>query len=296
MADASLIAVDWGTTRLRAYLLGADRTILDRISHANSGMLTVREGQFAATLQGCIAPWLALRPELPVIMAGMVGARNGWVEAPYASAPASAQDLAARMMAVTRADGGEALIVPGVIYVHELQADVMRGEETLIFGCGCDDALVILPGTHSKWAALQGGSITRFSTYMTGEIYAWARQNSILSRLAQEPEDEAGFARGLAAAQEACGLTHTLFLARSTVLAGLMSAHEVGPYLSGVLIGAEIQGALQSFDRQTRIILVADGHIAQLYQQALHVYGLTAQVLAPEDALVAGLAAVQAYR
>jgi len=293
---ASLIAVDWGTTRLRATLLDETDAVLDRVSRANSGMQHVQAGRFAETLQECIAHWLALHPALHVIMAGMVGARNGWLEAPYAKAPASARDLAAQMRPVTRADGGTALIVPGVLYTHEHHADVMRGEETLIFGCGTDNALVILPGTHSKWAELREGRIIRFSTYMTGELYAWARQNSILSRLAQEPEEESGFERGLAAARDPSGLTHHLFEARSTVLAGLMRAHEVGPYLSGLLIGAEIQGALQSYSEYDAIILVADGHMAQIYQKALHFYGLTAQNIVPEQALIAGLSSLQAHR
>jgi 2-dehydro-3-deoxygalactonokinase len=296
MASTRLIAVDWGTTRLRAYLLDAQGMILDRISQSDGGMQSVPEGAFAATLQGALAPWLNQNPDLAVIMAGMVGARNGWVEAPYVRTPASAAELAAQMMPVKREDGRQAWIVPGVAHVAGQSADVMRGEETLIFGCGRPDARVVLPGTHSKWAEVREGRITRFSTYMTGEIYAWARQNSILSRLAQEPEDEAGFERGLAAAKESSGLTHELFCARSNVLCGLMSGQEVGPYLSGLLIGTEIQGALQTFERSGDIIVVADGHMAQIYQQSLHFYGLTARLIAPEQALVAGLAVLQSYR
>ena len=290
------IAVDWGTTRLRAYLLAVDGAILGRISRPDGGMQQVGPGGFAEALQSCIGDWLRLDPMLSVVMAGMVGSRNGWAEAPYAATPASAPDLARQMITVTRADGGAALIVPGVIVMRPGHADVMRGEETLIFGCGVDNAVVILPGTHSKWAKLSHGHITDFYTFMTGETYAWARNSSILSRLATEPEDHSGFQRGLSAAQDKAGLTHMLFSARSSVLAGLMTGEQVGPYLSGLLIGAEIHSALQCFHERADLILVADGAMGDLYQQALHFYGLSAKCIAPDQALVAGLAALQAHR
>jgi len=289
-----MIAVDWGTTRMRAYLLGQNDTILAQIVRADGGMQGVAAGQFPAVLASVIAPWLAEHPHLPVIMAGMVGARNGWVEAAYAKTPASAADVAAQMLAVTRQDGGTAMIVPGVSHKDAAGCDVMRGEETLIFGCA-GDGLVVLPGTHSKWAQVLDGKITGFATYMTGELFAFVRGSSILSRLAEEPEDEAGFSLGLAAAQARDGLTHQLFTARSNVLLGAMRGTEVGPYLSGLLIGAEILGARGRFGAATSVTLVAEGQMAALYGQALQFFGISARMITPEQALVAGLAKIRHF-
>src|SRR5205823_2159314 len=138
-------------------------------------------------------------------------------------------------------------IVPGVIARGPSGPDVMRGEETLVFGAEIADGLVCLPGTHSKWAEVKGGVIADFATFMTGESYALYRHHSLLGRLAAEPEDLRGFDAGLEAARAPGGVLNRLFQARARVLDGLMDGGAVAPYLSGLLIGTEIEGALQRF-------------------------------------------------
>ncbi len=283
------IAIDWGTTRLRAFLLDANGAVLDRINRPDGGMQNVSSGGFGAALQESIALWLQTYHDAPVVMAGMVGSRNGWREAPYARTPASAADLARQMIKVDRADRGIASIVPGVIHEQNGRFDVMRGEETLIFGCKVTDATIVLPGTHSKWAQVRGGKITRFATYMTGEMFALLKGQSILGRLALQPEDHRGFARGLAAARADGGLSHLLFSARADVLAGAMTGEAVGPYLSGMLIGAEIVGARAVFG-QGPVVVVADGVLQELYDEALKGFEIQTVFISPETALIQGLA------
>ncbi len=289
------IAIDWGTTRLRAFLLDANGAVLGRINRPEGGMQNVSSGGFGAALQEAIAPWLQAYRDAPVVMAGMVGSRNGWREAPYAKTPASAADLARQMIKVDRADRGVASIIPGVIHEQNGRFDVMRGEETLIFGCKTTDATIVLPGTHSKWAQVQGGKITRFATYMTGEMFALLKGQSILGRLALQPEDHRGFARGLAAARADGGLSHVLFSARADVLAGAMTGEAVGPYLSGVLIGAEIVGARAVFG-QGAVVVVADGVLQELYDEALKAFEIAAVFISPETALIQGLATLGAQK
>jgi len=187
-------------------------------------------------------------------------------------------------------------IVPGVIARGPSGPDVMRGEETLIFGTDVREGLVCLPGTHSKWARVENGTITDFASFMTGESYALYRHDSLLARLAAEPEDLTGFDDGLEAARDGTGLLNRLFQARARVLDGVMPGEKVGPYLSGLLIGAEIEGALRRYGDTHTVTLVADGVMAQRYVAALRARGAAIEIFTPERAFLSGLAAIAAAR
>jgi 2-dehydro-3-deoxygalactonokinase len=285
-----LIALDWGTTRARAFLISATGEVLARRS-ADQGIQSVPPGGFPAAFEAIAGDLRKAAPDAAIVLAGMVGSRNGWIEAHYVACPASPDAIAAAGMKVTLADGTPAAILPG-LSCDEGAFDVMRGEETLIVGLGLGDGIACLPGTHSKWALVERGRITRFASFMTGEIYGLLRQHSILSRLAEEPagHDAArGAAEGLAAATRPGGLLNTAFASRSEVLAGRMPGGAVGPYLSALLVGHEIAGAQALLGRSDTIHLVADGALAQSYGAALASMGIAAKLTTPEAAFVAGV-------
>lgn len=296
MSDAALIAIDWGTTRFRAYLLDAVGAVLDRVE-SQDGIMAVKPGGFPAVLAIRCGSWLARHADVPVIMAGMVGSRNGWVEAAYRACPATAHDLAGSMQRVDIGNGRIAHIIPGCSYRDASHTpDVMRGEETLALGTHCNNGIVILPGTHSKWVVIENGVITQFATFMTGEIYAALLNNTILGTLKIEPGDQAGFQLGLAAAQRDGGLTHQAFAARTSVLLGDMDGACVAPFLSGLVIGTEIRAAHARFGTQDNLILVAEGPIAASYREACLANGLSVTIKAPESCLIDGMALIAARR
>lgn len=290
-----LIALDWGTTRARAFLIGEDGAVLGKRG-ADRGIQSVPAGGFPAAFAEIAGEFRRAQPDAAVLLAGMVGSRNGWVEAPYVACPAAPEDIAAAGLAVTLDDGTRATILPG-LSCDEGAFDVMRGEETLIVGLGLSDGVVCLPGTHSKWAEIKGGRITRFASFMTGEVYGLLREHSILSRLASEPtEDDAaeGSRSGLAAAQRPGGLLNAAFHARSDVLGGRMQGGAVGPYLSALLVAQEIEGARALFGGLANLHLVADGVLAGSYGRALAAAGLDHTPTTPEDAFVAGVTRIAA--
>lgn len=285
-----LIALDWGTTRARAFLISEAGEMLERRS-ADQGIQSVPAGGFPAAFEAIAGDLRQSAPDAAIVLAGMIGSRNGWIEAPYVPCPASPGDIAAAGMQVTLADGMPATILPG-LSCDDGAFDVMRGEETLIVGLGLQDGVACLPGTHSKWALIEGGRITRFASFMTGEIYGLLRQHSILSRLAEEPTGEdsvRGMADGLAAAARPGGLLNTAFAARSEVLAGRLPGGAVGPYLSALLVADEIAGAQAILGQARTVHLVADGALAQSYGAALAAAGIATQVTTPEAAFVAGV-------
>jgi 2-keto-3-deoxy-galactonokinase len=145
------ILVDWGTTRVRAYLVeGA--AIAERVA-AEEGVSALAKGQHAGVFQRLCGSWLRREPDLPVALVGMVGSREGWVEAPYAHCPAAPADVARATIAVDLGEGRSGHIVPGLSCAPAPGAvDVMRGEETLAFGAGVEDGLICLVGTHPKWS------------------------------------------------------------------------------------------------------------------------------------------------
>ena len=218
-----MIAVDWGTSSLRAYRLGEDGKVLDKRSAA-LGILSVQDGRFAAALEGQIGDWLDAG-EGPVVMSGMIGSRQGWKEAPYAQCPAGLSEIAAAMVRVEW-NGRNAWIAPGLTCRDESGvADVMRGEEVQILGAidgiADNDAWICLPGTHSKWAQVKAQRIVRFATYMTGEVFAVMKAHSILGRMMSEGElDLHAFDAGLSRARDDGGLLHHLFGVRTRGLFG----------------------------------------------------------------------------
>lgn len=287
MGNPQLIGLDWGTTSCRAYQIGADGAVLARITDG-PGILRIENGAFGAALDAMVGRW----PRLPVILSGMIGSRQGWKEAPYATCPAGADDIVAALAKIDHA-GGTISLVPGLSTENDAMPDVMRGEETQIFGAlalsGRDGGLFLLPGTHSKWAAVRRGRIVSFRTFMTGEVFSALKDHTILGRLMRDAApDPSAFARGVregAALGSAGALLNRLFATRSYGLTQALPDTALSDYLSGLLIGAEVAEAT----RQTNdaVTIIANPALAARYTDALRLLGCDS-TLAPEDCVAAG--------
>jgi len=271
-----MIAVDWGSSSLRAYRLDDDGSILEQ-RRSDLGVLSC-DGRFAEVLADQIDDWDDER----ILLCGMIGSRGGWQEVPYVECPAGAREIAA---AVVRIEDDAAVfasrdlrIVPGMIDRHSATADVMRGEETQLVGLldrlGDGAHTVCLPGTHSKWVQVRDRAIASIRTAMTGETYALFRKHSVLAKLmpADEPPfDAAAFDEGLRRSGDAGGLLHHLFGVRTAGLLGQLSDTQAPSYLSGLLIGHEIR-ALAS--RPQCIHLIGNERLLTVYAHALDTFGI----------------------
>lgn len=280
-----LLALDWGTTRLRARRLGAGGRPIDERS-ADCGVMRVQPGGFEPALRSLCGDWLQ-DEGLPLLASGMVGSRQGWVEAPYLDTPATPRAAAAALACAALSDGRVLHVVPGVAQRQGLaDSDVMRGEETQLWGAGLSAGEVcVLPGTHSKWAWMgDGGAIERFRTAMTGELYAVLVQHSILGRLIpaqplqrlmsaqplQRPQAFADAVGEMLAQPQA--LTQRLFTVRSGVLLDRLPAEEAADRLSGLLLGAEVAAA-QAQGLPPVVWLLGEPGLVERYEQALALAG-----------------------
>ena len=283
-----MIGIDWGTSSLRAYRLGEAGQVLEKRDGAD-GILTVEAGGFPAVLRRVVGDWLA-DGERRVLLCGMVGSRQGWVEAPYLPCPAGPAEIAARLTPVPFEEA-EIRLVPGLVTRDaDGVPDVMRGEETKLVGLLAEGVAgqVCLPGTHSKWVRLAGGHIEGFGTQMTGEVRAVLLAHSILGRLVQPGESEAAFARGVARSGQAGGLLHHAFGTRGLGLLGELAEGETASYLSGLLIGHEIRAALAPGEP---VHLAAAETLVAPYAAALGLLGVPVVTHDP-DIVVRGLAAI----
>jgi len=281
-----MIGIDWGTSSFRAYRLGVDGTVISQVA-SDAGILHVADGSFADTLRAAIAPWLALG-ETRVLMSGMIGSRQGWVEAPYLPCPAGPADIAANLATVAF-DGADVRIVPGLIATDAGGTpEVMRGEETQIFGARAT-GLVCLPGSHAKWAAVTEAGITGFETYLSGEAFAALRFGTILGRMMTDaPDDAAAFARGIARSGDPGHMLHHLFGVRTLGLTGQLAADASASYLSGLLIGHEVRAAMPA---GANVTLIGSTALCALYTSAIAALGGTATI-GPADAAAQGLAVI----
>jgi len=294
MAEACCIAVDWGTSSLRAMLLGARGEVLARTTRP-MGILAVPAGEFAKELDAACGAWQAADPGIPVLMSGMIGSQQGWVEAPYLDAPCGLEELVAAMIVVPDT-GAKVRIMPGVqTRGADGAPEIMRGEETQIGGIiaahGVRDGLFCVPGTHSKWVQVTDSRITSFATFMTGECFAVLRDHSILGRLMADSDahDPAAFEEGLNHAAAPGGLLHRLFATRTLGITEAMAKPSLASFLSGQLIGAELAGVCEIFGTVDAVHLLAAGAVGAPYVAAMAVSGIATTEWDAEAAALAGL-------
>jgi len=289
-------AIDWGTSTFRLWLLDADGNVLaERRSGDGLQSMGGREG-FPGIMESYLAE--AGAPDsLPVVVCGMAGSRQGWVEARYLDTPAPLDrvvESAVRVEGISR----DVRILPGVAQRDPAHPDVIRGEETQLLGAlalGIEDGLFCMPGTHSKWVGLKAGVLEAFATYMTGELFGLLARQSILAHAISDakvnPDDPDFLAAVEASITRPADIANLVFGIRPAQLLGFSPSGSGAARLSGALIGTEIAGARTRFGRLDRVHLIASGSLSKLYVRALEATGCAVDMLDADEVVRRGLAA-----
>lgn len=294
MTEFRFAAVDWGTSSFRLWLMNAEGRVLGE-RRSREGMTVARESGFAQILESHLEA-LGASADLPVLICGMAGARQGWQEAGYIEVPAALEAIGQAAIRKEQARR-DIRILPGLCQQHP-SFDVMRGEETQLLGAIAgglpDECLVVMPGTHSKWVHIQAGRVQTFSTFMTGELFAVISGHTILSHAVRgSAGTDAAMPSFIAAVRQSVahpeGLTQSLFAIRAQGLLSTVAPEEAEATLSGLLIGQEIAGGLAMAPNGLPVALVASGHHAELYLPALKAAGLGPHIVDADAVVQTGL-------
>jgi len=272
-----MLVADWGTTSLRIYVLDEKGGIVTKRT-SDKGILVAKTLGFEKTLE---LEADALFDDQQILLGGMIGSRNGWVETEYVDCPATLEGIANRLGTVTwRSQSGisrTAKITPGVRFLGENgMSDIMRGEELQILGLmqqiTDEHATIVLPGTHSKWVSVTNSTISTFRTYMTGEVFELLANQSILKSEAKtEPFDNNAFLDGVKLGSTKNSLTNLIFQARTQLINGKLQPSSCNSFLSGILIGNEISHEVRN---QRLIHLISNAKLSKLYSMALHYFNI----------------------
>lgn len=263
------IGIDWGTSSLRGARFD-ERGVVSEERAFPRGILTVAKGQFGAVFAELFGDWME-PAGTRCLISGMAGSQQGWREAPYCACAAGPDDVAARL---TWLEAGRIAIVPGLSCEADGVPDVMRGEETQVFGAlrllGIENGVFVLPGTHSKWVIVKGGRIESFTTSMTGEFYALLRQHSILARTLPAEDTalvEPAFDAGIAHALRSPGLLQSAFSVRTLSLFERVPIGDRPSYLSGLVIGEELR--TRRLAAGGSVVVIGDPALTRRYERAL---------------------------
>lgn len=282
--SGSFLAVDWGTTNRRVFVI-ADGAV-QHTERDDKGVTSVTD--FAAEAAGI----RARHGDLPLLMAGMVGANIGWALAPYVAAPAGIAELAAGLLWVEE----RSAIVPGVSTMVTGRPDVMRGEEVQLLGAvraglAPGDALLVQPGTHCKWVEMVDGRIADFTTAMTGELFATLRKHGLLAaQLGGEVHVGPAFHAGVEEGRKR-DLAASLFGIRAAKMLGVREDADAAAFASGLLIGSDVAARLAHAGHDT-VHILADPMLGRLYAAAIGAQGREAVIASSHDAFIAGILAL----
>jgi len=292
----SMIAVDWGSTNLRAKLCIEGR--LEECLTSEQGVKHVEAGGFESVLESICSRWKTDYPDMDIVMSGMVGSREGWKEVPYCQTPLGVAELAKAMTSLHTKSMGEVYVVPGLRHdFSDGTTDVMRGEEIEVFGVLAEseksELTVCGPGTHSKWVNCRDKKIVSFRTWFTGEAFDKLTKDSLISGGDEGNArriDNDVFIRGLEHSGRAGGLLHHLFLGRTDMLTNRVKAEHLPGLISGLLIGHEVREA-KGF-AEGEIQLIGNNQSAELYARAFDYFQLPYSRW-EQDVHLAGMLALQ---
>lgn len=301
-----IIAVDWGTSRLRAFLCKVNNdTPLKLVDKANSLGVNKVINSFEKTLFDCITPWIKQYGKIPIFMMGQIGSSIGWKETAYLPCPTELGNIASKGINFS-CSGHEISIIPGLsCRLSNDNYDVMRGEELQTLGWLQQDTqrfigthLVCLPGTHTKWVLIKAGKIELFKTAMTGELFDLLTNHSILIKKCDAVFDQPSFKKGADFTLKS-GLgsfTHGLFSVRSKQLFGELSNSQASSYLSGLLIGSDVRAAMNAEEWNLpelgEVSIIGAKHLSQQFSQVLEIHGIKTKLCKVTDMTLLGFNAV----
>ena len=291
VATSDWIAVDWGTTNVRAWLVSSDGEI-KACRRSDDGMSTIVPGGFEAALARLISDFLSDRTCLPVVTCGMVGSRQGWVEAKYrqiGQGPLSAEEIVEASVVDQRF---KVFVVPGLSQLAP--PDVMRGEETQINGLLAEHptytGTICLPGTHTKWVSVDNGGINHFQTIITGELFALLCAQSILRfNVNSDALDTDVFYSAVCdALEDGQLLAKNLFRLRARALLEDVPDAITRSRLSGMMIGTELS-AVRDFWSKGSVTIIGNDALTSLYQSALASQSIQSTITDADQMVVNGL-------
>ncbi|WP_298741373.1 2-dehydro-3-deoxygalactonokinase [uncultured Chitinophaga sp.] len=291
------LSCDWGTSSFRLRLVQAPALTTIAAIHTGNGIAATWQAWQNAGLQGSTERWRfytdrirsaiqsieqqagPLPGGIPLIISGMASSSIGMMELPYGSLPfaTDGRGILTRLEPAGDNLPHDVLLISGI----RSEDDVMRGEETQLIGCiggtrTAGEATYIFPGTHSKHIQVKNGAATGFQTFMTGELFELLRRHSILKDAVAAPEGasqsplSSSFREGVMAGAKD-SLLHAIFRVRTNQLFGHLTSTENLDYLSGLLIGAELQSLAAG---NGQICLCGGSHLEKHYAAALDVLGL----------------------
>lgn len=294
--NSGLVAVDWGSSSFRLSAIDGSGNLRQQRASAR-GVAQIPRARLLPFLRAEIASLPADMNRQPVVLCGMVGSSIGLQEVPYLPCPTDPTQLAASLIPLEVEDTGlDARIVPGLSARNAAgNLEVMRGEETQIVGWLAENprrqvqsGWLCLPGTHAKWVKIENGQVQQFSTALTGELYALLGKHSVLVQ-GEQQFDQRAFDTGLAAGDEQNSLGFSLFSARTRVLDQKLLPRHSAAYLSGLLIGSEIHAQLDKLSGGSPVHLIGEGHITELYRNALARYDIQAHLYDGAELALRGL-------
>ena len=281
------IAIDWGSTNLRAWLYQGDKCLESRHSEAGVTRLSGRSPE--AVLADVTQHWRD--SATPVVMAGMVGSNVGWKIAPYLPVPAHFSAIGEQLTAVS----DNVWIIPGLCVSRDDNHNVMRGEETQLLGARTlsPSSVYVMPGTHCKWVQADAQQIHDFRTVMTGELHHLLLNHSLVGAGLPEQQTSSGaFASGLERGLASPAVLPQLFEVRASHVLGTLPREQVSEFLSGLLIGAEVASMSEQFAGSQSITLVAGAALTSRYQQAFHAIGRNVCAVSGDTAFQAGIRSI----
>ena len=280
------IAIDWGSTNLRAWLYQDDQCLESRQSAA--GVTRLNGESPAAVFSEITRGWRD--GATPAVLAGMVGSNVGWKVAPYLSVPVDFSAIGQQLTSV----GDKVWIIPGLSVSRDANQNVMRGEETQLLGARmiAPSSIYVMPGTHCKWVQADRQQINDFRTVMTGELhYLLLRHSLVGAGLPEQVSAPGAFNAGLERGLHSPDILPRLFEVRASHVLGSLPREQVGEFLSGLLIGAEVATLSEHF-RDPQVTIVGGEALANRYQQALSAIGRQTTVVSGDNAFQTGVRSI----
>jgi len=292
-----VLFIDWGTTNFRAYKYDLRTSrVINKIEN-NKGILNLKKkSEFLHILNKTLIK-LALSKKQFILMAGMVGSKKGLYDVPYAQIPANLNNLSKKII-MKSIQGIQVNIIPGLVIKDKNYYDVLRGEETIAIGAIeklkiKKDFYLCCPGTHSKWLMIKNNIINSFATYMTGDLYSAISSNTILSQSLKEKSDKFSiifFKKGLQFIKKNNSITNIIFKIRTMDLFNQNKSFERKSFLSGLIIGLEMNEATEKIKlSKSRIVLIASGPLTKLYEVSLKFYKIRYDLVNADECFIIGM-------